>query len=147
MSPVSPQLSGLCDTAERSAAAGAILAAAAALDSALALDGLAAIDHARLAACGAAIASRLEAAPLDEATRTLLLIAAKTARVHSGLAADWPAMRRAEYCLASAHLAAGDARAARRHALLCLELSEAGAASEAECRDVRALLARVRAAA
>ena len=138
-------LSDLCSAAELAAAEGSIGDAAGALNAALALADLSANEHQRLAACGEAIAARLETAPaFDEATRTLLLIAAKTARVHSGLAGDWPGARRAEHRLARAHLAIGDTAAALRHARQNLELCEAGEAGEDERRSARELLERIR---
>ena len=143
--PTPTELGRLCATAMEAAAAGAIAEAARALNAALALGDLSVDDHLRLAACGESIATRLEGSPmLDEATRTLLLIAAKTARIHSGLAADWAGIRRAEYRIACAHFAAGDAVAALRHTRQCLELCEAGEAGEDERRSARELLERIR---
>ncbi len=141
------EVAAWCETAERLVGGGDIMGAAAALNAALAVDPLADESRTRIARCGEAIAGRLACAPvIDEATRTLLLIAARTARIQYGLLGDWQAIRRAESGLANASLVAGELDSALRHARQGVELCAVDEASDAERSAAHALLDRILAA-
>ena len=97
--------------------------------------GLAAADpmHRALAVAGNSIAATLEEKTVRSADeRTLMILAAQTARYHWAIAGTWLEIERAEYRLAITWLKAGDLAQARTHAQNCLEIVAAndGAALE-----------------
>ena len=97
--------------------------------------GLAAADpmHRALAVAGNSIAATLEEKTVRSADeRTLMILAAQTARYHWAIAGTWLETERAEYRLAITWLQAGDLAQARTHAQNCLEIVAAndGAALE-----------------
>ena len=85
-----------------------------------------------------AIASNNMACTLEEKAlltsdeRDLMLAAAQAARRYWALAGGWLETERAEYRLTKSCLKAGDAKQARRHAQLCLEIVQANAAPPLE---------------
>jgi hypothetical protein len=100
----------------------ALLATAAAEEAALALpDNHAAVRA--LAIAGNTIAGTLEERPTrSTAERALMLAGAEAGRRYWARAGTWLEVERAEYRLSRSWCIAGDAAAARRHALACLQI-------------------------
>jgi hypothetical protein len=67
-----------------------------------------------------------------DAETELMLLAAREARRFWEIAGTWMNVERAEYRLSAAHLAAGDGRAALKHARSCLGICQANQADSTE---------------